>query len=239
MFSLAPSLMCANLLELGSQIRELERAGARLFHIDVMDGHFVPNLGLSFDLVRQVQSITDAELDVHLMVDAPEKYVDRIRALKISYASFHIEAAQAPLRLAQAFKEAGTKVGIAVNPATPVEALRHVLDACDYVLIMTVEPGFAGQKFIPAMYEKIRKVRQELDKIRLGTDIQVDGNLNAETSSRCIERGATVLVGGSSSIFCGERDVYSAYTEFRERVSKLCEEGERMTIPRDLPKVNR
>lgn len=239
MFSIAPSLMCTNLLELGSQIRELERAGAKLFHIDVMDGHFVPNLGLSFDLVRQVQSITDAELDVHLMVDAPEQYIDRIRALKISYVSFHIEASHAPLRLAQALKEAGTKVGIALNPSTPVEALRHVLDACDYVLIMTVEPGFAGQKFIPAMYEKIRAVRQELDKIRLGIDIQVDGNLNAETSSRCIERGATILVGGSSSVFCGEKDVYSAYTEFREEVSKLCEQGGRVALKPDFPKGNK
>ena len=182
MFRIAPSLMCANLLELGSQIRELERAGARLFHIDVMDGHFVPNLGLSFDLVRQIQSITDADLDVHLMVEAPEQYIDRILALKISYVSFHIEASHAPIRLAQALKEAGTKVGIALNPSTPVEALRHVLDACDFVLIMTVEPGFAGQNFIRGMYDKIGVVRKELDKIRLGIGIQVDGNLTTTKS---------------------------------------------------------
>jgi ribulose-phosphate 3-epimerase len=238
MFRIAPSLMCADLLQFGSQIRELERAGARQFHIDVMDGHFVPNLGLSFDLVSQIQTITHTELDVHLMVDAPERYIDRIRALKLSYVSFHIEASHAPLRLAHAIKAAGTKVGIALNPSTPFEALRHVLDACDYVLIMTVEPGFAGQKFIPAMYEKIRDVRQELDKIRLGIDIQVDGNLNVETSGRCIQQGATILVGGSSSIFCREKDVYSAYTEFRERVSKLCEQGGRVALKPGLPKGN-
>ena len=240
MFNIAPSLMCANLLELGSQVRELERAGARLFHIDVMDGHFVPNLGLSFDLVRQVQSITNADLDVHLMVDAPEQYVDWIRALKIGYVSFHIEASRAPLRLAQAMRSAGAKVGIALNPSTPLEALRYVLDDCDYVLIMTVEPGFAGQTLIPAMYEKIHVLRQELDQCRPGVDIQVDGNLNAETYCRCIERGATILVGGSSSIFCQERgeDVYSAYTEFREKVSRLCEERERMALQPDFQKGN-
>src|SRR5208283_3400220 len=159
MFSIAPSLMCANLLQLESQIHELEREGARLFHIDIMDGHFVPNLGLNFDLVKQVQSITDIELDVHLMVDEPEQYIERILALKVSRVSFHIEAVRTPIRLAKAIKAGGTKVGIAINPATPVEALRHVLDDCDYVLIMTVEPGFAGQKFIPSMYEKIRAVR--------------------------------------------------------------------------------
>lgn len=231
--------MCANLMQLGSQIHELERAGARLFHIDVMDGHFVPNLGLNFDLVKQVQSITDADLDVHLMVDAPEQYIERILALKISRVSFHIEATRAPIRLAQAIKAGGTKAGIALSPATPIEALRHVLDDCDYVLIMTVEPGFAGQKFIAAMYEKIRAVRQELDKIRPGIDIQVDGNLDVETSRRCIEHGATILVGGSSSVFRRDKDVNSAYTEFRGSVSKMCGEGERMTIPRDFPTVNR
>lgn len=239
MFSIAPSLMCANLLQLESQIHELERAGARLFHMDMMDGHFVPNLGLNFDLVRQVQSITDVELDVHLMVDEPEQYIERTLALKVSRVSFHIEAVRAPIRLAKAIKGGGTKVGIAINPATPVEALRHVLDDCDYVLIMTVEPGFAGQKFIPSMYEKIRAVRQELDKIRSDIDIEVDGNLDVETSRRCIEHGATIIVGGSSSVFRRDKDVYSAYTEFRARVSNLCKEGERMTIPRDLPKVNR
>ena len=236
MFSIAPSLMCADLLHLGSEISELERAGARSFHIDVMDGHFVPNLGLSFDLVRQVRSITDADLDVHLMVDAPEQYVDWIRTLKIDCVSFHIEASHAPLRLAQAIRAAGAKAGIALNPSTPVEAVRHVIDEFDYVLIMTVEPGFAGQNFIRGMYDKIGVVRKELDKTRLGIGIQVDGNLNAETSVRCIERGATILVGGSSSVFCRKKDVYSAYTEFQERVAKLCEQGERVALKPDFPK---
>jgi ribulose-phosphate 3-epimerase len=138
-------------------------------------------------------------------------------------------------------RAAGAKVGIALNPSTPVEALRYVLDDCDYVLIMTVEPGFAGQTFIPALYEKTRVLRQELDQCRPGIDIQVDGNLNAETSCRCIERGATILVGGGSSIFCRKRgeDVYSAYTEFRDKVARLCEERERMALQPDFHQGNK
>lgn len=219
MLKIAPSLMCANLMELGNQVRELERAGATLFHVDVMDGHFVPNLGMNFDMVRQLRAITAADIDVHLMVEQPERYFETLQALQVRYASFHLEATYTPLRLARALQESGVQAGIALNPSTPVEALRHVLDAFDYVLVMTVEPGFAGQKFIPAMYEKVRAIRTELNKIRPGIDIQVDGNLSLETSRRCIECGATVLVGGTSSVFLRDRDVYSAFTEFRNALT--------------------
>lgn len=226
--TIAPSLMCANLLQLESQIRELERAGTRLFHFDIMDGHFVPNIGLNFDLARQIKDISNVNLDVHLMVDNPEQYIDRFRTLKIDWVSFHIESTRAPLRLAQAIRSAGARVGVALNPSTPVEGLRYVFSACDYVLMMTVEPGFRGQKFISASYERIGALRQELDKIRRGIDIQVDGSLDVETSARCIEQGATIIVGGSC-IFCSAKDVYSGYTGFRERVTKLCKKSGTIT----------
>lgn len=219
MFKIAPSLMCANLMELGKQVQELQCAGADLFHVDVMDGHFVPNLGMNFDVVKQLKAITTAEIDVHLMVDRPEYYIETVQALEVRYVSFHIEATDTPLRIARAFQASGARTGIALNPSTPVEALRHVLDGFDYVLVMTVEPGFAGQKFIPAMYEKIRAIRAELDKIRPGIDIEVDGNLSVDTSRRCIECGATILVGGTSSVFLRDRDVRSAYTEFRDALT--------------------
>jgi ribulose-phosphate 3-epimerase len=222
MFNITPSLMCADLLQMGDQVRELERAGARSFHVDVMDGHFVPNLGLNFDLVRQLKRMTNAQIDVHLMVEDPGSYVDKVQALKVDSVSFHIEAARAPLRLLRAMKAAGARTGIAFNPSTSIQSLHYVLEEFDYVVVMAVEPGFAGQKFIPTMYEKIRTLREILDKVRPGIGIEVDGNLDVETSTRCIQRGATTLVGGSSSVFRPGKDVFSAYTEFKEGVSKAC-----------------
>lgn len=224
MFNIAPSLMCADLLQMGDQVRELERAGARSFHVDVMDGHFVPNLGLNFDLVRQLKQMTSSKIEVHLMVEDPGSYVEMVQALKVDCVSFHIEAARAPLRLMRAMKAAGAKTGIAFNPSTSIQSLHYVLEEFDYVVMMTVEPGFAGQRFISTMYEKIQDLREILDKIRPGTGIEVDGNLDVETSCRCIQRGATTLVGGSSSVFRPGKDVFSAYTEFKEEVSRACKQ---------------
>lgn len=225
MFSLAPSLMCADLLQLSHEIRQLERAGVEFFHLDVMDGHFVPNLGLNFDAIRQVKGFTSVPLDIHLMVDAPEHYVQMVETLNIPYVSFHIEAARNPIRLARAMKAAGARVGIALNPATPVGALQYVVHEVDYVLAMTVEPGFAGQKFILSMYDKVYAIRRILDQIHPGIPIEVDGNLNVETSYRCIEVGANILVAGSSSIFRRERDLYSDCISFRENVEQLRKQG--------------
>lgn len=226
MFSVAPSLMCADLLRIESQVHELERAGARRFHVDIMDGHFVPNLGLNFDLVRQLKRVTGKELDLHLMVDAPENYVEQIRALNVHLVSFHIEATSAPRRLARAMKATGARTGIALNPSTPIHALHYVLDEFDYVVVMTVEPGFAGQRFIPAMYEKILAIRETLDTIRPGIDIEVDGNLDVDSSRRCIRCGATILVGGTSSIFLPDKDVFSAFIQFQNEVAGSIERAE-------------
>ena len=221
MFNISPSLMCADLLKMGAQVRELERAGARSFHVDVMDGHFVPNLGLNFDLVRQLKQMTNAQIDVHLMVED------------------HIEAARAPLRLLRAMKAAGARTGIAFNPSTSIETLHYVLEQFDYVVVMTVEPGFAGQKFIPTMYEKIQDLRETLDKIRSGIEIQVDGNLDADTSIRCIQCGATTLVGGSSSVFRPGKDVFSAFTEFKEEVSRACKRQPTIQLAHARPEAEK
>ena len=229
MFSVAPSLMCADLLQIESQVKELERAGARRFHVDIMDGRFVPNLGLNFDLVRQLRRITRAELDLHLMVEAPENYVEQILALDVDHISFHIEATSAPRRLGRAMRAAGAKTGIALNPSTPNQALQYVLDEFDYVVVMTVEPGFAGQKFIPAMYEKILAIRETLDAIRPGIDIEVDGGLDVESSSQCIRCGATILVGGTSSIFVPDKDAFSAFIEFQNDVAGRIEQSEKVS----------
>ena len=221
MFSIAPSLMCANLLELEQEVRELERAGAEFFHIDIMDGHFVPNLGLNFDLVRQLRSLTAVPLDVHLMVDVPEDYVRMAETLGVPYISFHLEASRNPIRLARAYKAAGAKVGIALNPATPASAMRYLISEIDYVVVMTVEPGFAGQKFIASMYDKIGELRAMLESPNTGIRIEVDGNLDAETSRRCIECGASILVGGTSSVFRRQYGTYADYVAFRTEVERF------------------
>lgn len=221
MFSIAPSLMCANLLEMGREVRELERAGAHYFHIDVMDGHFVPNLGLNFDLVRKLRNITAVPLDVHLMVDTPEDYVGIVESLKVPCVSFHLEASRNPIRLARAFRAVGAKAGIALNPATPASAIQYLLHEIDYVLVMTVEPGFAGQKFIASMYDKIGELRAMVEPVQPRIFIEVDGNLNAETSSRCIERGASILVGGTSSVFRRQAGPHADFLSFRDEVEHL------------------
>lgn len=153
---IAPSLMCADLLELRRDIAALERAQVDMFHIDVMDGHFVPNFALSLDLAEKIGRSTAVPLDVHLMVDKPENFVEAIDRLRPAYVSFHIEATSSPIRLARTLKACGVQVGVALNPSTPVDALTYLIDEFDFVLLMTVEPGFAGQKFIPQMLGKIK-----------------------------------------------------------------------------------
>lgn len=225
MFSIAPSIMCANLLDLGQEVQELERAGADFFHIDIMDGRFVPNLGLNFDLVRQLRSLTAVPLDVHLMVDTPQDYVSMAETLGASHISFHLEASRNPIRLARAYKAAGVKVGIALNPATPASAMKYLIPEIDYVVVMTVEPGFAGQKFISSMYDKIREIRTMLESAHAGAFIEVDGNLNAETSTRCLACGASILVGGTSSVFRRQHGPHADFISFRNEVERLRAQG--------------
>lgn len=227
MFSIAPSLMCANLLQLEQEVRELERAPVEFFHLDIMDGNFVPNLGLSLDLAKQLKSITEVPLDVHLMVQNPEEYGQQIAAIGIQFVSFHVEATRSPIRLARSLRAGGAQVGIALNPATPIDVLREIVHEFDYVLAMTVEPGFAGQRFISSMYDKVRRIRELLDEVRTGIPIQVDGNLDVHSSSRCIELGATMLVGGTSSVFRREKGLLLDCLTFRQQVEQEIASGAR------------
>lgn len=217
---IAPSLMCANLLELRQNIAELERAQVDLFHIDVMDGHFVPNLALSFDLAEQIARSTKIPLDLHLMVDRPEDFVESVRRVGAAYVSFHIESTANPIRLARTLKTSGIQVGAALNPSTPADALTYLIDELDYVLLMTVEPGYAGQKFIPQVLGKIKQVRQMLDAAGPGRALEVDGNLNAEWARQCIAQGASILVAGSSSLFRKGTDLYTACLDFRAGINQ-------------------
>jgi ribulose-phosphate 3-epimerase len=218
---IAPSLMCADLLELRRDIAELERAEVDMFHIDVMDGHFVPNLALSFDLAEKIAGCTNIPLDLHLMVSRPESFVEAVRHVGAAYVSFHIEATSNPIRLARTLKNLGLQVGVALNPSTPAETLTYLVEELDYVLLMTVEPGFSGQKFIPQVLGKIRAVRAMLNVSESGKAVEVDGNLNDEWASQCVIHGASILVAGSSSVFREGADLYTACRDFRARMTHL------------------
>ena len=220
-FKIAPSLMCADLVRLDRDIEELERARVDYLHLDVMDGHFVPNLGLSIDLASQIQACTKLPLDVHLMVANPESYIERITKLSVRRVSFHWEATANAIRLARAFRREGTQVGVAINPSTPPEALRYLFKELDFVLVMTVEPGFAGQKFIPQMLCKIEALRCLLSVENKDCEIEVDGNLDARWASECLRGGASVLVAGTASVFRGDGEIYRACVEFRRELDRL------------------
>jgi len=220
MVKIAPSLMCADSLHLQRDLEALDRAGVDFFHIDVMDGHFAPNLAMNLDTVKQIRTVTKTPIDVHLMVDRPDSYCPALERLQVEHVSFHIEVSTQPLRLIQNLKARGAKVGIALNPCTPVEALHLVLDQIDFVLLMTVEPGFTGQAFISGTLEKISVLSELLKRRNLKVDIQVDGNISVETGKACIARGASILVAGTSSIFTGAPDLYAACLEFKRHIGQ-------------------
>ena len=217
----AASLMCADLLNMGRDVEKLERAGADLLHLDIMDGNFVPNLALSMELGRQIKKVTRIPLDVHLMVTNPESYQSRIHDMKIDYASFHIESVQAPARLVRTLKAGGTKVGIALNPCTGLDCLPWLIEELDFVLLMTVEPGFAGQLFVKSVLGKIAALRKLMMSHGVEVPIEVDGNINAQTATWCVENGASILVGGSSSVFRPGVDLALAYRDFRREIAGL------------------
>lgn len=219
MVKIAASLMCADSLHLQRDVEALDLAGVDFFHIDVMDGHFAPNLAMNLDTVRQIRTVTKTPFDVHLMVDRPDAYFPALERLQVEYVSFHVEVSTQPLRLIQNLKTRGAKVGIALNPCTPVENLAMVLDGIDFVLVMTVEPGYAGQTFIPSALEKISALNELIKKRGRDVAIEVDGNISVESARACIARGASILVAGTSSIFTGKPDLHGACLEFKRQIN--------------------
>ena len=198
---IAPSVMCADLCNLETDVRELEAAGINMLHFDLMDAHFVPNMPIGLALIEQLRPKTDAAFDIHLMVENNDFFVDAVAEIGVQQIAVHVESATHLDRTLSLIQTHGIKAGAALNPATPLSALDYVLDRLDFVLIMTVNPGFAGQKVVPATLRKIAECRTFLDARAVDLPIEVDGNVSFENIPKMVSAGADILVGGTSSVF--------------------------------------
>lgn len=197
MKKILPSILSADFANLERDIKELESIGIDMFHIDVMDGNFVPNISFGFPIIESIRTKTDKVFDCHLMIANPENYVEQFCKVGCDMVSFHIEATNHADRVIQVIKNNGKKAGIVLNPQTSIESIKYLLPKLDYVLIMTVNPGFGGQKFIPEMLEKIEELAKLREEKNYNFLIEVDGGINTETSKACRDRGADLLVCGS------------------------------------------
>lgn len=197
MKKILPSILSADFANLERDIKELESIGIDMFHIDVMDGNFVPNISFGFPIIESIRPKTDKVFDCHLMIANPENYVEQFCKVGCDMVSFHIEATNHADRVIQVIKNNGKKAGIVINPQTSIESIKYLLPKLDYVLIMTVNPGFGGQKFIPEMLEKIEELAKLREEKNYNFLIEVDGGINVETSKVCRDKGADLLVCGS------------------------------------------
>ncbi|PLS16635.1 ribulose-phosphate 3-epimerase [Bacillus sp. M6-12] len=195
---IAPSILSADFSRLGEEIRDVENGGADYIHVDVMDGHFVPNITIGPLIVEAIRPITKLPLDVHLMIENPDRYIEAFAKAGADYITVHVEACTHLHRTIQLIKSLGVKAGAVLNPATPVSSIQNIIDDLDMVLLMSVNPGFGGQKFISAVLPKIGEVKELADAKGLQLEIEVDGGVNSETAQLCAEQGATVLVAGSA-----------------------------------------
>ncbi|WP_282138013.1 ribulose-phosphate 3-epimerase [Rossellomorea aquimaris] len=195
---IAPSILSANFAELGNEIKDVEKGGADYIHVDVMDGHFVPNITLGPMIVKAIRQLTSLPLDVHLMIENPSQYIEAFADAGADYITVHVEADPHLHRTIQMIKSKGVKAGVVLNPGTSAESIKPILQDVDMVLLMTVNPGFGGQSFIPSVVPKIKQIREWANERNPTLEIEVDGGINPETAAICAEAGADVFVAGSA-----------------------------------------
>lgn len=215
--SFSASLMCADLLRMENSLDLLKEANADLLHIDIMDGHFVPNITLGFDFVNAVKEQTDIPLDVHMMVSQPSAWLDRMQLTREDYICVHYESDCHVHRTLEQIKKKGCKAGLALNPATPLACVENVIDCLDMLLIMTVDPGFAGQKMFAQAAKKVSKARSLLTELGYGhIPIEVDGNINLTNARLLRDCGADIFVLGTSALFLKDKSLAEAARDFRD-----------------------
>ncbi|HLR66100.1 ribulose-phosphate 3-epimerase [Virgibacillus alimentarius] len=198
MTKLAPSILSADFSKLGQEIIDVEKGGADFIHVDVMDGHFVPNITIGPLIVEAIKPVTELPLDVHLMIENPDEYIQMFADAGASIITVHQEACVHLHRTIQLIKRTGAKAGVVINPATPAEMIKDILNDIDLVLIMTVNPGFGGQSFIYQTIDKIKQIASWREKFNYSYDIEVDGGVNTKTAKLCTDAGADILVAGSA-----------------------------------------
>jgi len=195
---IAPSILSADFSRLGEEIAAIEKGGADWVHVDVMDGHFVPNITIGAPVVASLRKITKLPLDVHLMIQDPDKYIEKFSKAGADIITVHVETSPHLHRSVQFIKDQGCKAGVSLNPATSLTMLDHILSEVDMVLIMTVNPGFGGQEFIPSVLPKIKRLREKINEKGIGVDIEVDGGVNINTISKVAQAGGNIFVAGNA-----------------------------------------
>ena len=216
MVKIAPSILSADFTRLGDQVQEAEAAGADWIHLDVMDGHFVPNITFGPLVVRALRRVTRLPLDVHLMIEEPDRYLEDFRRAGADSLTVHVETCPFMHRTVERIRELGARSGITLNPGTPVSSLEEILPDVDLVLVMSVNPGFGAQVYIPSSTAKIARLRAMLDQIGSQAELEVDGGINVDTVGEVVKAGATVLVAGSA-IFRGGASIGDNIRVLRER----------------------
>ncbi len=215
MKKLSASLMCADLLNLEASVKELQSAGIDYLHIDIMDGDFVPNITMGFDTVNAIRKITDLPLDIHMMVREPNRFIDCMELSEQDILCVHYEADTHIHRTLEQIRKKGVKAGLAINPSTPVDSIKYLTDYIDMLLVMTVSPGFAGQKLFSAAERKTRDAREMLDSMGLNIPIEVDGNISLVNGEKLSVCGAEIFVLGTSSLFVRDKSLAEAARDFR------------------------